>query len=78
MSDLSSIKSIWALRAHVLAFVAISLVQVLIWWNTTPDQFFWPLYSILGWGVWVAFHAWFVSAARRDQQHTNQTREVTP
>jgi hypothetical protein len=24
----------------------------------TSDQFFWPLWSILGWGIGLAFHSW--------------------
>ena len=51
----------WGLRIHVLGYVVSNLAQVLLWWLLTPEHFFWPLWSIVGWAVGLAFHAWAVS-----------------
>jgi hypothetical protein len=44
----------------VLVYVLANLSQVVVWWAYTPEQFFWPLWSILGWGVGLIFHIWAV------------------
>ncbi|OHV38441.1 MULTISPECIES: 2TM domain-containing protein [Pseudofrankia] len=44
------------LRAHVLSYVLANLAQVVLWASLTPDHFFWPLWSILAWGIGLAFH----------------------
>ncbi|GAA2575893.1 hypothetical protein GCM10010435_59950 [Winogradskya consettensis] len=55
-------------QAHVLVFVLSNVAQVVVWWAYTPDQFFWPLWSILGWGVGLVFHIWAVySGAQLDE-----------
>lgn len=46
----------WGLRVHVLSYVAVNLAQVVLWWLLTPEHFFWPLWSMLGWGIGLAFH----------------------
>jgi hypothetical protein len=47
-------------QAHVLVYLLVNLTQVIVWWAYTPDQFFWPLWSILGWGIGLIFHIWAV------------------
>jgi hypothetical protein len=39
----------WGLRA-----------QVVLWRLLTPELFFWPLWSMLGWGIGLTFHIWAV------------------
>lgn len=51
----------WGLRAHVVSYVVANLAAIVVWWLATPDQFFWPLYSLVGWGVGLAFHLWAYS-----------------
>lgn len=51
----------WGLRAHLLSYVVANLAAVVVWWLVTPDHFFWPLYSLVGWGVGLAFHVWGAS-----------------
>lgn len=46
----------WGLRVHVLSYVVANLVQVVVWSLVTPERFFWPLWSIVGWGVGLFFH----------------------
>jgi hypothetical protein len=46
----------WGLRLHVLWYVVANLAQIVVWWTVTPDHFFWPVWSIVGWGVGLAFH----------------------
>jgi hypothetical protein len=48
------------LQTHVLTFVLVNAFLVTIWWLSTPDGFFWPVFPLFGWGIGVAFHAWDV------------------
>ncbi|KUL23605.1 hypothetical protein ADL15_45580 [Actinoplanes awajinensis subsp. mycoplanecinus] len=48
------------LQTHVLAYVLVNAFLVAIWWLTTPDGFFWPMFPLFGWGIGVAFHLWDV------------------
>jgi 2TM domain len=50
----------WGLRVHLLCYCLANLVQVVLWWLFTPEHFFWPLWSSLGWGIGLAFHIWAV------------------
>ena len=47
------------LMAHVIAYVSVNLLLVAIWY-ANGAEFFWPLFSIFGWGIGLAFHAWDV------------------
>ena len=63
----------WGLRIHILCYVLANLVQVLVWWLFTPEQHFWPVWSLLAWGTGLAFHIWAVysrstSDARYDRR----------
>ncbi|EYR63081.1 hypothetical protein N866_03025 [Actinotalea ferrariae CF5-4] len=48
------------LGAHALAYVLVNAFLVVIWSLNGTDQFFWPLFPILGWGIGLAFNAWDV------------------
>ncbi|MFC4588959.1 2TM domain-containing protein [Sphaerisporangium corydalis] len=48
------------LQVHVLIYVLANAIQVVVWFAYTPQQFFWPLWSILGWGIGLLFHIWGV------------------
>ncbi|MFB9204994.1 2TM domain-containing protein [Nonomuraea spiralis] len=55
------------LWVHVICYVVAQVVQVVVWWLFTPQRFFWPLYSLVAWGVGLAFHFRAVSSpSRRD------------
>lgn len=53
----------WGVRIHVLWYVLANVAQVLVWWLATPDIFFWPLWSIVGWGIGLVAHIWAVRSA---------------
>ncbi|GAA3604281.1 hypothetical protein GCM10022419_106210 [Nonomuraea rosea] len=53
------------LRVHVLCYVVAQVVQVVVWWLYTPQHFFWPLYSLLAWGIGLAFHIRAASSPSR-------------
>jgi hypothetical protein len=50
-------------RAHVMAYVLVNAMLVVIWAVTSNGGFFWPMFSILGWGIGVFFNAWDVYTA---------------
>ncbi|BCB89961.1 2TM domain-containing protein [Phytohabitans suffuscus] len=55
----------WGLWSHVFWYVAANLAQVIVWWFATPDRFFWPLWSILGWGIGLLIHIWAFRVSTR-------------
>jgi hypothetical protein len=55
----------WGLRIHALWYVVANVAQVIVWGLVTPDIFFWPLWSIVGWGVGLVAHVWAVRAVLR-------------
>lgn len=46
------------LQTHALAYVLVNAVLVGIWVVTGPSWLFWPVFSLLGWGIGLVFHAW--------------------
>ena len=47
-------------HAHVLIYLLVNTFLVVIWWMTSPEGFFWPVFPIIGWGIGVAMNAWDV------------------
>lgn len=47
-------------HAHVLIYLLVNTFLVVIWWMTSPEGFFWPVFPIVGWGIGVAMNAWDV------------------
>ena len=45
---------------HVLVYLLVNSFLVVIWWMTSPDGFFWPVFPIVGWGIGVVMNAWDV------------------
>lgn len=43
--------------AHAGAYVIVNLFLVGLW-AVTGAGYFWPVWSILGWGIGLGFHAW--------------------
>ncbi|MFJ3666976.1 2TM domain-containing protein [Streptomyces sp. NPDC090106] len=55
----------WGLRIHLFWYVVAHVAQVVVWGVVTPDLFFWPLWSIVGWGIGLAIHYWAIRAKFR-------------
>jgi hypothetical protein len=55
----------WGMWVHIFWYVVANVAQVIVWWLATPDIFFWPLWSILGWGIGLVAHIWAVQVALR-------------
>ncbi|GAA3604368.1 hypothetical protein GCM10022419_106370 [Nonomuraea rosea] len=45
---------------HLLCYVVANIAQVVVWMVYTPERFFWPLWSIIFWGIGLAFHVYGV------------------
>ncbi|WP_066363042.1 2TM domain-containing protein [Herbidospora mongoliensis] len=50
----------WGLRIHLFCYLAANLAQVIVWYLYDSDNFFWPMWSIVFWGIGAAFHVWAV------------------
>lgn len=44
-------------RNHVVIYVVVNAMLVVIW-AASGAGYFWPIWSIAGWGIGLAFHAW--------------------
>lgn len=53
------------LRIHALCYVAANVIQILVWWQFTPELHFWPVWSIVGWGAGLVAHIWAVRSVSR-------------
>jgi hypothetical protein len=62
------------LLAHLLSYVLANLAQVVLWWLLTPDTFFWPLYSLVAWGIGLAFHVWAVASPSKVERRSHAVR----
>jgi hypothetical protein len=61
---------------HVLIYVLVNTFLVVIWWATSPDSFFWPVFPIVGWGIGVVMNAWDVYfAGEIDEAQIQQEME---
>ncbi|MFH1329398.1 MAG: 2TM domain-containing protein [Actinomycetota bacterium] len=43
---------------HVVAYVLVNGLLVVIWVVTNNVGHFWPMWSMLGWGIGLGFHGW--------------------
>ena len=57
------------LSAHALAYVLVNGMLIVIWWMTSNgDGFFWPIFSLLGWAIGLAFNVWSVVSPEPSEQ----------
>jgi len=54
----------WGLRIHILCYVVANVIQVLVWAMFDSGNHFWPIWSIVAWGIGLGFHIWAVSSSR--------------
>lgn len=48
-------------KAHVLIYLLVNAFLVVIWAvSSNGDEFFWPIFVIVGWGIGVVANAWDV------------------
>jgi hypothetical protein len=52
------------------------LLLIAIWAITTLG-YFWPIWPILGWGAFLALHAWF-GLAPEDAAHAKEEAQAAP
>ncbi|WP_243755205.1 2TM domain-containing protein [Paractinoplanes brasiliensis] len=52
---------------HTFWYVVANVAQVIVWAVVTPDVFFWPLWSIVGWGIGLVAHIWAVRTVLRSR-----------
>ena len=45
-------------QTHLLVYALVNGMLVGIWAISSSDGFFWPLFSIVGWGIGVVLHGW--------------------
>ena len=50
-------------RNHALVYCAVNMMLVVIW-AASGAGYFWPIWSIAGWGIGLALHAWRVYGER--------------
>lgn len=49
------------LRIHLVVYLAVNMMLTTLWLiGGGSTNFFWPIYSILGWGLGVAIHGYIV------------------
>ena len=51
-------------KTHFFIYLLVNAVLIGIWAIATPDALFWPIFSILGWGIGVGANAWDVFARK--------------
>jgi hypothetical protein len=44
-------------KSHVVVYVIVNTLLVVIW-ALSGAGYFWPIWTIVGWGIGLAFHAW--------------------
>ena len=66
---ITHLRKVRDLQAHLLAFVLVNLFLIAIWWFTSPDGFYWPMFPLFGWGIGLVFHVWdvFVGSAPSEE-----------
>jgi hypothetical protein len=55
----SRIKAVQGFKTHAAAYVVVNLFLVGVW-AVTSREYFWPTWSVLGWGIGLFFNWWAV------------------
>jgi hypothetical protein len=50
-------------RNHALVYVVVNTMLIVIW-AASGAGYFWPIWSIAGWGIGLALHAWTIYGQR--------------
>ncbi len=54
--------------SHVIAYVVVNAFLVVVWKVTNDGGYFWPVWSIAGWGIGLLIHAWETYRPRISEQ----------
>ena len=52
-----------AFRTFLFVWVMVSAIVTAVWYFTSPQGYFWPMYPIGGMGIAAAFFAWAIYGA---------------
>ena len=55
---------------HIGAYILVNALQVVIYFLTTPGGYFWPIWSLLGWGTGLLCHGLVVKLLLRGGKQT--------
>ncbi|MEU8148158.1 2TM domain-containing protein [Nonomuraea sp. NPDC048901] len=61
----------WGLRIHLALYVLSNLTQVVVWFRYDSRSHFWPVWSIVVWGIGLGFHTWSVYSPPRPNTARN-------
>ena len=68
------------IKWHAIIFLIINVLLCVIYCFTTPGGYFWPLWSIVGWGVGLILHVVVIgavlSSTRRKQDLVEKEYEM--
>jgi len=66
-------------RNHVMVYVVVNVMLVVIW-AASGAGYFWPIWSIAGWGIGLALHAWTTYGRRpiTEAEIREETRHHVP
>jgi signal transduction histidine kinase len=64
-SPVARARRLRSLEWHALAFVLLNALTIVIWAATTPGRYFWPMWTLVPFGVALAVHAWTVYVAAK-------------
>ena len=45
-------------QAHATTFTVVNAALVAIWAITSLGGYFWPIWPLLGWGIFLCIHGW--------------------
>ena len=62
-------------KGHLLVYTLVNTALVVIWAVTSSDNFFWPVFFIVFWGIGVVMNAWDVYFAE-DFDEEDINREI--
>jgi hypothetical protein len=44
------------IKWHMIIYLIVNVLLCVIYYLTTPDSYFWPIWSIIGWGTGLIMH----------------------
>ena len=59
----------WGLWSHVVWYLGANIGQVFTWYYATPELYFWPIWSIVFWGIGLIVHIGVYRRAARSFSH---------